>query len=151
MDISAQRLSRRLQLTLLAFFLLAALMLVVVYVAAPSIYTNTLSLMPSPTLRSPAAAALLLVAVGVLIALLMIGVLRRWRWVFWLVLMAFSTMILDVPRHHPAARGGSASSVPTLVQPVPNGYLPDCGRHWHLDVPHLSAPRGVGSGKERST
>jgi hypothetical protein len=97
MNMPAQRLSRRLQLTLLAFFGLSALMLVVVYVAAPSIYTDTLSLMPSPTLRSPAAAALLLVAVGVLIALLMIGVLRRWRWVFWLVLMAFSTMILDVP------------------------------------------------------
>src|SRR6266446_10950709 len=79
MDMPAQRLSRRLQRTLLAFFLLAALLLVVVYVAAPSIYTNTLSLMPSPTGRSPAAATLLLVGVGVFLAIMMIGVLRRWR------------------------------------------------------------------------
>ncbi len=53
MDMPAQRLSRRLQRTLLAFFLLAVLFLVVVYVAAPSIYTNTLSLIPSPTGHSP--------------------------------------------------------------------------------------------------
>jgi hypothetical protein len=33
----------------------------------------------------------------VFIALLMIGVLLRWRWLFWLVLVAFSAMILDVP------------------------------------------------------
>ena len=79
------------------FFLLAALLLVVVYVAAPSIYTNTLSLMPSPTGRSPAAATLLLVGVGVFLAIVMIGVLRRWRWVFWLVLVAFGGMILDLP------------------------------------------------------
>src|SRR5439155_19159207 len=47
--------------------------------------------------RSPAAATLLLVGVGVFLALVMISVLRRWRWVFWLVLVAFSGMILDIP------------------------------------------------------
>ena len=91
------RLCRRLQGTLLAFFCLSALVLVVVYVAAPSIYTNMLSLMPSPTGHSPVAATLLLVGVGVFLAIVMIGVLRRWRWVFWLVLVAFGAMILDVP------------------------------------------------------
>ena len=39
----AQRRSRLLQRTLLAFFCLSVLFLVVIYVAAPSIYTNTLS------------------------------------------------------------------------------------------------------------
>jgi hypothetical protein len=97
MDMPTQRLSRRLQRTLLAFFCLSVLFLVVVYVAAPSIYTNTLSLMPSPTGRSPAAATLLLVGVGVFLAIVMIGVLRRWRWVFWLVLVATASMILDIP------------------------------------------------------
>ena len=38
----AQRRSRLLQRTLLAFFCLSVLFLVVIYVAAPSIYTNTL-------------------------------------------------------------------------------------------------------------
>src|SRR6266699_1088381 len=97
MDRPAQRLYRRLQLTLLAFFLLAVLFLVVVYVAAPSIYTNTLSLMPSPTGRYPAATTLLLAGVGVFLSIVMIGVLRRWRWVFWLVLVATGSMILDLP------------------------------------------------------
>jgi hypothetical protein len=70
---------------------------VVVYVAAPSIYTNTLLLTPSPTEHYPAAATLLLVGVGVFLAIVMIGVLRRWRWVFWLVLVAFAGMILNIP------------------------------------------------------
>lgn len=97
MDMPAQRLSRRLQQALLAFFLLVTLLLVAVYIAAPSLYKDTLSLIPFPTGRSPAAALLLLAGVGVFIALLMVGVLRRWRWVFWLVLVAFGAMILDVP------------------------------------------------------
>ncbi len=97
MDTLELRLCRRLQRTLLPFFLLAVLFLVVVYVAAPSIYTNTLSLMPSPTGRYPAATTLLLAGVGVFLSIVMIGVLRRWRWVFWLVLVATGSMILDVP------------------------------------------------------
>ncbi len=97
MDRPAQRLYRRLQLTLLAFFLLAVLFLVVVYVAAPSIYTNTLLLMPSLTGRYPAAATLLLIGIGGFFAIVMVGVLRRWRWVFWLVLVAFGGMNLDLP------------------------------------------------------
>jgi hypothetical protein len=93
MDMPEQRLYRRLQRILLAFFLLAALFLVGVYVAAPSIYTNTLS----PTERYPAVATLLLVGLGVFLAILMIGVVRQWRWVFWFVLVAFGGMILDIP------------------------------------------------------
>jgi hypothetical protein len=115
MDRPAQHLTRRLQGTLLAFFLLAALFLLVVYGAAPSIYTNTLLLLPSPTGRSPAAATLLLVGVGVFLALVMIGVLRRWRWVFWLVLVAFAGMILDLPA--------------TLLQLT--GILPDLFPLWY--------------------
>src|SRR5712692_5493219 len=97
MDTPEQRLSRCLQRTLLAFFLLAVLFLLVVYVAAPSIYANTLLLAFSPAEHSPAAATLLLVGVGGGLALGMLGVLRRWRWVFWLVLVAFGAMILEVP------------------------------------------------------
>src|SRR5438132_1100620 len=97
MNMPAQRLTRRLQWTLLAFFLLAVLFLVGVYIAAPSISMSTLLLLPSLTGRSPAVATLLLVGVGVFLALVMIGILRRWRWVFWLVLVAFSGMILDIP------------------------------------------------------
>ena len=97
MDTHQQRLLRRLERTLFAFFLLAALFLVVVYVAAPSIYTNTLLLEPSPTDRYPAAATLFLVGIGVFLAILMVGVVRHWRWVFWLLLVAFGFMILEIP------------------------------------------------------
>lgn len=97
MDTHQQRLLRRLERTLFAFFLLAALFLVVVYVAAPSIYTNTLLLEPSPTDRYPAVATLFLVGIGVFLAILMVGVLRHWRWLFWLLLVAFSFMILEIP------------------------------------------------------
>jgi hypothetical protein len=97
MDTPEPRLLRRLQRTLLAFFLLAALLLVEVYVAAPSIYTNTLLLALAPTQHYPTAAPLLLVGIGGFLAIVMIGILRRWRWVFWLVLVAFGGMILDIP------------------------------------------------------
>ncbi len=59
MNRSAQRLTHRLQWALLAFFCLSALFLLVVYVAAPSIYSNMLLLMSSLTGRFPAAATLL--------------------------------------------------------------------------------------------
>jgi hypothetical protein len=91
------RLSRQLQWTLLAFLLLAVLVLVVASLAAPSILTNTLLLTLPPAERSPAAAALFFAGIAGLLALFIGGVLRRWRWVFWLVLMAFGAMILDLP------------------------------------------------------
>jgi len=92
-----QLLSRRLERLLVAFFLLAALFLVVVYVAAPSVYTQTLLLHPSATARYPFPVTLLLVAILVLIAVVMIGVVRHWRWLYWLLLVAFAAMILDIP------------------------------------------------------
>ena len=82
---------------LLAFFLLAALVLIVVYAAAPSIYTQTLLLQPSVAARYPFPVTLLLVAILVLIAVVMIGVLRHWRWLYWLLLIAFAAMIPDIP------------------------------------------------------
>jgi hypothetical protein len=97
MDTPEQRLARHLQGTFLAFFLLAVLFLVVASVAAPSIYTNMLLLTFSLAEHYPEAATLLLVGVGGGLALVMVGVLRRWRWVFWLVLAAFGGMILDIP------------------------------------------------------
>ena len=88
---------RRLERTLLAFFLLATVFAVVVYVTTPSIYTNILLLHPSPTDRYPFVATLFLMALVVFIAVLLIGVQQHWRWLFWLLLIAFSAMILDIP------------------------------------------------------
>jgi hypothetical protein len=92
-----QLLVRRLERLLLAFFLLAALFLLAVYVAAPSIYAQTLLLQPSPTDRYPFPVTLFLVVILVFIAVLIVGVMRHWRWVFWLLLVAFGCMILEIP------------------------------------------------------
>ena len=88
---------RRLERILIAFFLLAALFLLVVYVAAPSIYTQTLMLQPSLTDRYPLPLTLFLVAILVFIAILIVGVVRHWRWLFWLLLVAFGFSIFQIP------------------------------------------------------
>jgi hypothetical protein len=96
-DLHQQVIVRRLEQVLIAFFLLAALFLMAVYIAAPSIYTQTLLLAPSPAERYPFPATLFLVGVLVFIAVLIVGVVRHWRWVFWLLLLAFGCMILEIP------------------------------------------------------
>jgi hypothetical protein len=76
---------------------LAALFAVVVYVAAPSIYTQALLLEPSPADRYPLVATLFLAALMVFISFLIVGVVRHWRWLFWLLLVAFGFSILQIP------------------------------------------------------
>jgi hypothetical protein len=85
----------RLERVLITLFLLLALFVVAVYAAAPSIYTNMLT--PSTTDRYPLSATLFLVALLVFITVLIVGVVRHWRWLFWLLLVAFSFMILEIP------------------------------------------------------
>ncbi|MFL5657578.1 MAG: hypothetical protein ACJ8CB_25780 [Ktedonobacteraceae bacterium] len=90
-----QVLLHRLERVLITLFLLLALFVVAVYAAAPSIYTNMLT--PSTTDRYPLPTTLFLVALLVFIAVLIVGVVRHWRWLFWLLLVAFSFMILEIP------------------------------------------------------
>jgi hypothetical protein len=109
------RVSRRLQQTLLAFFLLAVLLLAAASLADPAIPTRTLALTLSPVARFPAAAGFLLAGIAGLLAIFIVGVLRRWRWMFWLVLVAFGAMLLDLPA--------------TLLQWM--GVLPDPFPFWY--------------------
>ena len=92
-----QLLLRRLERILITFFLLAVLFLIVVYIAAPSIYSNTLLLAPSPTDRYPLPVTLFLVGILIFIAILIFGVVHHWRWLFWLLLIAFGFSILEIP------------------------------------------------------
>jgi hypothetical protein len=94
-DIDQQVLMHRLKRVLITLFLLLAFFSVAVYVAAPSIYTRTLSL--STADRYPLPATLLLLALLLCIAIVIVGVMRHWSWLFWLLLIAFSCMILEVP------------------------------------------------------
>jgi hypothetical protein len=96
-DTQQRVLLRRLERVLLAFFLLAALSLLVVYFADPSIYTNTLTLQSTTTERYPLPATLFLIGILGFIAVLIIGVTRHWRWLFWLILIAFGFSVLQIP------------------------------------------------------
>ena len=86
-----------LEMGMIAFFILAALSLILVYLADPSIYAQSLSLTSSPADRYPIAVTLFLVGVLAVIALLILGVVRHWRWTFWLMLSAFSASVLQFP------------------------------------------------------
>jgi hypothetical protein len=68
--------------------------LVVILVAAPEVYDQAL--------RFPAgwpgwAALVFLAVLAAFLGLLAVGVLRRWRWTFWLILVAFLAGVLRVP------------------------------------------------------
>jgi hypothetical protein len=84
----------RTQALVLGFFLMALTSLVVILAAAPEIYDQALRI-PSDSPRWMALT--LLAALAVFIGLLAMGVLRRWRWTFWLVLVAFLAGVLRVP------------------------------------------------------
>jgi len=85
----------RLKIVLAAFFVFAVLFALTVYIADPSIYAKTLPLQPTPT--GQVLMTLFLVAIVGFIAVLCLGVVRHWRWVFWLVLVAFGASTLEIP------------------------------------------------------
>lgn len=86
-----------LEMGVIAFFILAALSLLVVYLADPAIYAQSLSLASSPADRYPVPVTLFLVGILTVIALLIFGVVRHWRWIFWLMLVAFASSALQIP------------------------------------------------------
>jgi hypothetical protein len=83
----------RTQALVLGFFGVALSSLLVILVAAPDVYDQALRL---PDGSGVAEVGFLAVLTGFL-GLLAVGVLRRWRWMFWLVLVAFLAGILRVP------------------------------------------------------
>ena len=84
----------RIQALVLGFFLVVSASLVVILVAAPEVYDQALRLPPSwPEWTQIAFLGALFAVIG----LLAIGVLRRWRWMFWLILVAFLSGVLRVP------------------------------------------------------
>jgi hypothetical protein len=68
--------------------------LVVIRAAAPDVYDQALNFPPSWPQWDKTA---FLITLAVFIVLLGIGVLRRWRWTFWLILVAFLAGVLRVP------------------------------------------------------
>ena len=99
----------RTQGLVLGFFLTVLGSLVVIRAAAPEVYDQALRL-PPDWLRWMATAFLL--ALAAFIVLLSVGVLRRWRWIFWLILLAFLAGVLRVPVAILQLTGVLSASVP---------------------------------------
>lgn len=89
---AAIRSTNRTQRLVLAFFVMAVAALVAILIAAPDVYTSTLKLGPG----NQWVAALFLVSICIFLTLPSLGVLRRWRWAFWLILVAFLSGSLRV-------------------------------------------------------
>jgi putative Mn2+ efflux pump MntP len=105
----------RTQALVLGFFLLVWTGLVVILAAAPEVYDQTLKLPHGD--RRPAELAFL-AALSAFIALLGIGVLRRWRWTFWLIVVAFLFGVLRVPTSILALTGALPAAGPTWYELV---------------------------------
>ena len=99
----------RTQAVVLGFFGVALGSLLVILVAAPDVYDQALRLPDG----SGVAEVGFLVGLTGFIGLLAFGVLRRWRWTFWLVLVAFLAGILRVPVAILQLTGVLAADVPT--------------------------------------
>jgi hypothetical protein len=110
-DYDHQVIRRRLEMVLIAFFVGCVLFIVVVYVVDPSIITQGLMLKPSPTERYPLVATVFMLALLAWIGVGIVGVLRHWRWLFWLLLVAFGASVLQVP-----------ATILELVGVVPNPF-----------------------------
>ena len=96
-SIQQKAIAQRLQWSIIAFFVLAALSIIVVYIGAPSTFTDVLMLSPSAPGGFNLAATLFLVAILLFISFVIVGVTRHWRWLFWLLLLAFGFSVLEVP------------------------------------------------------
>jgi hypothetical protein len=104
----------RTQQLVLGFFVFAWVALVVILVAAPGIYEQALRL-PGGERKLPTLA--FLAAISVFLVLLGVGVVRRWRWTFWLVLVAFLI--------------GGVLRVPASILQI-RGILPSGFPDWYL-------------------
>lgn len=99
----------RTQALVLGFFLVVLVSLLVILVAAPEVYEQALRL---PGDRGVVEIAFLAALTG-FIALLAVGVVRRWRWLFWLILVAFLAGVLRVPVAILQLTGVLSADVPT--------------------------------------
>jgi len=94
MRLTAIGILNRTQLLVLSFFVLVWLALVAILVFSPDVYAQALQRVPGDIGVIEVA---FLVALSALIGLLLAAVVRRWRWAFWLILVAFLFGLLRLP------------------------------------------------------
>lgn len=86
-----------LQAALIAFFAASGAILVAAYAAAPTAFADTVPLDRDALARHPPTLTLFVAAVLALIAVAIVGIARRWRWLFWPILIALGASILHLP------------------------------------------------------
>jgi hypothetical protein len=101
------------QLLVLGFLALAWLSLITILAVAPQVYDQSLRLASDASARP--GELLFVSALTAFILLVAFGVVRRWRWIFWLVLVAFLSGVLRVP-----------TSILQLA-----GWMPATGPSWY--------------------
>lgn len=87
----------RLQAVLIGFFASAAVLLITTYSVVPTVYTGTVPLDADTLARRPPSLTLFVAAILAAVAMLIVGIARRWRWVFWCVLIACASAVLHLP------------------------------------------------------
>jgi hypothetical protein len=108
----------RTQLLVLGVIVLAWLALVAILLVSPEIYDSSLGVGES---QRQLADLTFLVAVSGLLAFVGLAVVRRWRWAFWLIMVAFFAGLLRVPTAALGLTGYISTGDPTwyvLVQAV---------------------------------
>ena len=93
-DLHQKQTAQRLSAVIIAFFVLAALSVLVVYFLDPTIFSKVLNFEPNSTDKYPLPSTLFLVALLIFITVLIFGVTKHWRWLFWILLIANSFSIL---------------------------------------------------------
>jgi hypothetical protein len=84
----------RVQGLVIGFLALAVIGFIAILALAPDVYSETLKIRPNSS-RLPELAFLL--ALTSVLVLLSVGTMRKWRWTFWLILVAFLAGILRLP------------------------------------------------------
>ena len=103
----------RTQLLVVGFLVLVWIALVAVLVLSPVVYTETLTMVSADSLEIEAS---FLIALSALLALLVVGVFRSWRWTFWLILIAFTFGVLRLPASALQLAGMIPASGPTWYE-----------------------------------
>jgi hypothetical protein len=98
----------RTQTLVLGFFVVVWVSVLVILVATPEVYDLALRLPADHRIVELAVLAGLSGFIGLLVA----AVVRRWRWAFWLILVAFLFGVLRVPVAVLQLTGVLASNVP---------------------------------------
>jgi hypothetical protein len=108
----------RIQLLVLGFFALVWVSLIAILVFSPDVYMQTLRQIGGENLGVEIP---FLIVLSALIAFLMLGVFRRWRWTFWLILIAFFFGVLRLPASALQLLGMVPASGPAWYEALQGG------------------------------